>query len=330
MPAFPNLKFHVARLLGAALLCAATQASIAQSPYPARPIRMIVTVAAGGGVDLMARITAQRLSEQLGKQVLVENQGGSGGTLARGAVARAPADGYTLLFDSLSNVTSAVLMTNLKYDPVSDLVPVTLATQFPLVIIVSPDTPAKTLKEFLALARDNPGKYSYASSGIGSIPHLALELFKSLARVDILHVPYKGNAPAVADLFAGRVTMMIDGVPPQLKNITSGKVRALGVSTKTRSFVLPNVPTVSEDGLPDYEVAFWTGIFAPAKTPKAIIDALAAETAAAMKHPEIAARLKELGADGVGSSPEEFERQWRKELASYGKIARDAGIKAQE
>ena len=321
--------YRLCRAAFALLLCAAAQASLAQS-YPSKPVRLIVTVAAGGGVDLMARMTAQRLSEQLGRQVLVENQGGSGGTLARETVARAPADGYTLLFDSVSNVSSAVLMTNLRYHAVNDFTPVTLATQFPLVVIVSPDTPAQNLKEFLALVRSNPGKYTYGSSGVGSIPHLALELFKSLAGVDILHVPYKGNAPAVADLFAGRLTMMIDGVPPQLKNIVSGKVRALGVSTKTRSFVLPNVPTIDEDGIPGYEIAFWTGMFAPAKTPRAIVNLLAAETAVAMKHPETLKRLRELGADGVGSSPEDFERLWRRELASYGKVVKDANIKAEE
>jgi len=321
---------NIARVVLVFLGFMAINQASGQGVYPAKPIRLIVTVAAGGGVDLMARLTAQRLSEQLGRQVIVENQGGSGGTLARAAVARASADGYTLLFDSLSNVASAALMTGLKYDPVADFMPVTLVSQFPLAIIVSTDTPAKTLQEFLALARESPGKYSYASSGVGSIPHLAIELLKASARVDILHVPYKGNAPAVADLFAGRVTMMMDGVPPQLKNIAAGKLRALAVSTKTRSFVLPNVPTIMESGLPEYEVAFWTGIFAPAKTPKAIINLLAAETAIAMRHPDITSRLKELGADGVGSSPEEFERQWRKEITDYRKLAKEANIKAED
>jgi len=315
------------RVLSALALCAAALQSVAQSDYPSKPIRLVVPLAAGGGVDLMARITAQKLAEQLGQQVLVENQGGGGGTIAAAAVARAAPDGYTFMFASMSAAVNAVVYTNLKYDPVNDFASVTLVARFPLVLVVNPDTPARDMKAFIALLRANPGKYNYGSSGIGSITHLAAELFKTLAQVDMLHVPYKGNAAVVADLFAGRVTMMIDGVPPQAKNIAAGKVRALAVTTTTRSEVLPNVPTMIESGITDYDIAFWTAIFAPSRTPRAIIERLAAETAKAMKHPDTVKRMKDLGSEGVGSTPEVLERLWRQDLARYGKIVRDSGIK---
>lgn len=302
--------------------------AIAQSNFPSKPIRMVVPLTAGGGVDLMARITAQRLSEQLGQQIIVENQGGAGGTIAGAAVARSEPDGYTLLFQSMSSaVINSVVYTNLKYDPVKDFSAITLVARFPLVLVINPDIPAKDIKEFIALLKANPGKYNYGSSGVGTIVHLAGELFKSLANVDMVHIPYKGNSAVVADLLSGRVAMMIDGVPPQLSSIKAGKVRALAVTTTSRSEVLPNVPTMVEGGLPGYEIAFWVGMFAPAKTPKAIVDLLAAETAKAMKHPETLKRLKDLGAEGVGSTADELNRFWRQELSQYGKIVKDVGIK---
>lgn len=302
--------------------------AIAQSNFPSKPIRMVVPLTAGGGVDLMARITAQRLSEQLGQQIIVENQGGAGGTIAGAAVARSEPDGYTLLFQSMSSaVINSVVYTNLKYDPVKDFSAITLVARFPLVLVINPDIPAKDIKEFITLLKANPGKYNYGSSGVGTIVHLAGELFKSLANVDMVHIPYKGNSAVVADLLSGRVAMMIDGVPPQLSSIKAGKVRALAVTTTSRSEVLPNVPTMVEGGLPGYEIAFWVGMFAPAKTPKAIVDLLAAETAKAMKHPETLKRLKDLGAEGVGSTADELNRFWRQELSQYGKIVKDVGIK---
>jgi len=317
----------------AALALTATLAApaLAQSDWPSRPVRLVVPFAAGGGIDLMARITAQRLTEQLGQQIVVENQGGGGGTIAAAAVARAAPDGYTFVFHSVSSaVVNAVVFTNLKYDPVNDFVPVTIAARFPLVMVVNPEVPAQDLREFIALLRANPGKYSYGSSGIGTGIHLAAELFKSLAQVDIVHVPYKGTAAVMADLMAGRVAMLIDGVPPQVKNIAAGKVRALAVTTTTRSAVLPAVPTMIESGLAGYDIPFWTGIYAPARTPKAIVDRLAAETAKAMKHPDTVRRLTEVGAEGVGSTPEELDRFWRQQLALYGKIVKDSGIRLEQ
>lgn len=319
---------HLFLALAAVASCVAAPLSVAQGDYPSKPIRMVVPLAAGGGVDLMARLTAQRLAEQLGQKVLVENQGGAGGTIAAAGVARSAPDGYTLLFQSISSaVVNAVVYTNLKYDPINDFAPVSLVARFPLVAIINPQIPAKDMKEFISLVRANPGKYSYGSSGVGTIVHLAGELFKTIARVDMVHVPYRGNSAVMADLFAGRVAMAIDGVPPQVSNIGSGKVRALAVTTTTRSPVLPNVPTMVESGLAGYDIPFWTAIFVPAKTPRAIVDRLAGETAKAMKNPESVKRLTELGAEGVGSTPQELDKFWRSQLALYGKIVKDSGVK---
>jgi len=311
-----------------ALLAAVAFPAVAQSDYPSKPIKLVVPFASGGGIDLMARITAQRLTEQLGQQVLVENQGGAGGTIASAAVARSAPDGYTFVFHSVSSaVVNAVVFTNLKYDPVADFTPVTLAVRFPLVMVVNPEVPAKNMAEFIALLKANPGKYSYGSSGFGTGIHLAAEMFKSIAQVDIVHVPYKGTSAVMPDLLAGRVAMLIDGVPPQVKNIAAGRVRALAVTTTTRSMALPEVPTMIESGVSGYDIPFWTAIFAPARTPQAAVERIAAETGKAMKHPDTIARLKELGAEGVGSTPAELEAFWKQQLALYGKIVKDANIK---
>jgi tripartite-type tricarboxylate transporter receptor subunit TctC len=317
-------------LAALALTVAACGALSAQEPWPNRPIKLVVPLTAGGGVDMMARVTAQHLSDQLGQQVVVENQGGAGGTIAANAVARARPDGYTLIFQSASSaVVNALVYKNLPYDPVKDLIPVTLAGRFPLVLIANLELPAKDLGELIALLKANPGKYSYGSSGVGTMPHLAGELFKSMAGVDIVHVPYRGNSAIMADLFAGRVAIMFDGPPTQLGNIREGKVRALAITTAERSPVLPTVPPVA-DTLPGYAIPFWTAIFAPANTPKDVVERIAAETGKAMQHPDVLRRYGELGIVGVGSSPQELDRFWRAQLDYLGKIVKDANIKPVE
>jgi tripartite-type tricarboxylate transporter receptor subunit TctC len=303
---------------------------LAQEAWPSRPIKLVVPLTAGGGVDMMARVTAQHLSDQLGQQIVVENQGGAGGTIAANQVARARPDGYTLIFQSVSSaVVNALVYKNLPYDPVKDLIPVTLAGRFPLVLIANPDVPAKDLGEFIGLLKANPGKYSYGSSGVGTMPHLAGELFKSMAGVDIVHVPYRGNSAIMADLFAGRVALMFDGPPTQLGNIQGGKVRAFAITTVERSPVLPAVPPVA-DTLPGYAIPFWTAIFAPANTPREIVERIAAETNKAMQHPDVLRRYGELGIVGVGSSPQELDHFWRQQLDYLGKIVKDANIKPVE
>ena len=279
---------------------------------------------------MMARLTAKHLSDQLGQQVVVENQGGAGGTIAANMVARSRPDGYTLIFQSVSSaVVNALVYKNLQYDPIKDLTPVTLAGTFPLIVVVNPELPAKDLRELIALLKANPGKYSYGSSGVGTMPHLAGELFKSMAGVDVVHVPYRGNSAIMGDLLAGRVAMMYDGPPTQLGNIQSGKVRALAITTTERSPVLPDVPPVA-DLLPGYAIPFWTAIFAPANTPKEIVERIAAETNKAMRHPEVVRRYGEIGVAGIGSSPQELDRFWRQQLDYLGKIVKDAGIKPVE
>jgi tripartite-type tricarboxylate transporter receptor subunit TctC len=323
------------RSLGAFALLAALCGSLctlvsAQETWPNRPIKLIVPLTAGGGVDMMARVTAQHLGDQLGQRVVVENQGGAGGTIAANMVAHARPDGYTLIFQSVSSaVVNAYVYKNLQYDPIKDLIPVTLAGSFPLVLVANPDLPAKNLGELIRLLKANPGKYSYGSSGVGTMPHLAGELFKSMAGVDVVHVPYRGNSAIMADLFAGRVAMMYDGPPTQLGNIQSGKVRALAITTAERSPVLLDVPPMAET-LPGYAIQYWTAIFAPAGTPKEIVERIAAETNKAMKDPDVARRFGEIGVVGIGSSPQELDRYWHQQFDYLGKIVKDANIKPVE
>jgi tripartite-type tricarboxylate transporter receptor subunit TctC len=320
-----------ARWFGAlGIIVAASGAVSAQEAWPSRPIKLVVPLTAGGGVDMMARLTAQHLSDQLGQQVVVENQGGAGGTIAASTVARARPDGYTLIFQSVSSaVVNALVYKNLPYDPIKDLIPVTLAGSFPLVLVTNPDLPAKDLGELIALLKANPGKYSYGSSGVGTMPHLAGELFKSMAGVDIVHVPYRGNSAIMADLFAGRVAIMFDGPPTQLGNIQGGKVRALAITTAERSPVLPAVPPVA-DTLPGYAIPFWTAIFAPANTPKDVVERIAAETGKAMQNPDVIRRYGDVGIVGIGSSPQELDRFWREQLNYLGKIVKGANVKPVE
>jgi len=312
-------------MLACVAFAVASPGAAAQDGFPAKPVKLIVPLAAGGGIDFTARTTAQKLSDVLGQQVVVENQGGAGGVLGVNAVARAAPDGYTLLYHSVSGVVSSVVGKDLPYDWLRDLAPVSLVTRFAPVLIINPSLPARDLKEFIALAKANPGKFSYGSSGAGTAIHLASELFKAAAGVDIVHVPYRGNAGVMPDLLAGRIAMLIDGVPAQAKNIDSGLVRALAVTTRTRSAALPGVPTMMEQGV--YEVPYWTAIYAPAATPKPIVDKLAADIAKAMKDPGVVSRLKEAGTEAVGSTPQELDTFNRDQFALYRGIVADPRLK---
>lgn len=303
----------------------------AQDNFPNKPVRLLVPFSAGGGIDLMARITAQQLGEVLGQPVVVENQGGGGGVVASRMVAKAPADGYTLVFHSVSSaVVNAQVYKDLGYDPIGGFTPISLVAQFPLVLLVNTGVPAKDLKEFIALLKANPNKYSYGSSGVGTGIHFAAELFRTLAGVDIQHVPYKGTSAALTDLLGGRIEMLIDGVPPQVQNINTGRVRALGVTTSKRSSVLPNVPTLAESGLAGYDLPFWVGIYAPAATPKPVVAKLSAAVGRAVRDPATAAKYKEAGADGVGSTSEELDKFWKDQIAVYARIAKNSGIKLEQ
>lgn len=312
--------------LSAAMALACPSTGKTDSEWPNKPIRVVVPLSAGGGVDLMARILAEQLGRQLNANVYVENQGGAGGTIAAAAVARSNPDGYTFIFQSVSSaVVNALVYKRLTYDPVNDFAPVTLFGVFPLVAIIDPKIPAKSLQEFIALVKASPGKFAYGSSGVGTSIHVAGELFKKLASVDIIHVPYRGNSAALADLLGGRISLMFDGVAPQLGNINSGAVRPLGVSTKERSKVLPDVPAMREI-VPGYEMPFWTALFAPAKTPRDIIRRVSDEAIKATKNPVVVKRLAELGVDPVASSPEDLDKFWHEQLDYYRKIVEAANI----
>jgi tripartite-type tricarboxylate transporter receptor subunit TctC len=310
--------------VAALLACAAP--AIAQDNFPSRPIKFVVPLAAGGGIDFTARVTAQKLSDVIGQQVVVENQGGAGGSIGVNQVVRAPADGYTLLYHSVTGVVNAAVAKDLPFDYMRDLVPVALVTRFAAVMVINPAVPAKNLKEFIALAKADPGKYSYGSSGAGTGIHLATEMFKRAAGVDIVHVPYRGNAGVMPDLLAGRIQLLVDGVPPQVKNIEAGSVRALGVLSRARSPGLPNVPTMIEQGL-DYEVPYWTAIYAPAATPKPIVEKLSTEIAKAMKDPDVIERLRKAGTEAVGSTPAEMDAFNRQQFDLYRKVVQDPSLK---
>ena len=309
-------------LFGLAWLLALSTVVRAQSDFPSRPIKMIVPFPPGGGIDVTARIAAQALTDVLGQQIVVQNQGGAGGAIATDAVVKANPDGYTLLYHSTTGIVHAAVTENLPYDWMRDLAPVSIVTRFAPVMIVSPTLPVKDLKEFIALLKANPGKYSFASSGTGTAVHLAEELFKEKAGVDMIHVPYHGTVAAMPDLLAGRIAMMIDGVPVQTQNIRKGVVRALAVTTSTRSPSIPDVPTMKEAGL-DYEVPFWTAIYAPIQTPKPIIDKLAAAISKAMHDPAAVKRLADVGTEAVGSSPAELNDLTHQQFNLYRGIVQN-------
>ena len=308
----------------AAVACAAVLLPTpgrAQSEFPSRPIKLVVPFPAGGGIDTTARVVAQALGGVLGQQILVQNQGGAGGAIATDAVVKAEPDGYTLLYHSTTGIVHAAVTEKLPYDWMQDLAPVSIVTRFAPVMIVSPSLPVKDLKEFIALLKANPGRYSFASSGTGTAVHLAEELFKQKAGVDIVHVPYRGTGAAMPDLLSGRIAMMIDGVPAQTENIRVGTVRALAVTTSTRSPSIPDIPTMKEAGL-DYEVPFWTAVYAPIRTPQPVVEKLTAAFDKAVHEDGVVKRLADVGTEAVGSSAAALDALTRQQFALYRDIVR--------
>ena len=305
--------------------CACAQAQ----NYPNRPVRMVVGFPPGGGTDVVARIIAPGLSENLGQSVVIENRPGATGTVAAAAVAKSTPDGYTIMMGHVSvNAIAPSLFPNLQYDVLKDFAPVTLAASVPHFVVVHPSLPVHSIRELIAYARERPGKLSFPSAGNGSTPHLAGEIFKSMAGVNLVHVPYKGSGQSMADLLAGQHQVAFDTAPASAGNVRSGRMRVLGVSTAKRIPEYPDVPTVAEAGVPGYEVITWYGVFAPAGTPAAVVNRLHAEIAKAMESPVAHARLAEAGADGsVTRSPEEFAAIVRADTARYAKIIKEAGLK---
>ena len=311
------------------LAIAATVISIsgpAGAAYPERPIRLIVPFPAGGAADFMARGMAQRLGAELGQQVIIDNRGGAGGTPAVEAVARAPADGHTLLFGTMgTQAINPALYPGLRYDPLRDFAPIGLTHITPRVLVVHASVAAKSVAELIALARATPGALTYGSAGSGSSSHLSGALFASMAGVDLLHVPYKGSAPLLTDLLAGRLDMTFDSYTVYEEHIRSGRVRALGVTSKSRLAALPNVPTIAEAGLKGYDVSNWLGLLAPAGTPKEIIATLHAALGRAMATPALRQQLGALGIEPVSGTPGEFAALLRAELPRWAAIVKKSG-----
>jgi tripartite-type tricarboxylate transporter receptor subunit TctC len=298
-------------------------------PYPAHPVRLLVPLAAGGPTDVFARLMAQKLSEQLGKQFYVENVPGAGGNIGTGRAAQATPDGYTLLVAASSYVTNPSLYATIPYDPVKDFEPITVGAINIAALTVNPSLPAHTVKELVALIKANPGKYSYASAGTGQSAHLAGELFRLTAGLDLVHVPYNGSGPATAAVVAGHTPIAFASSATAAPQVKDGKLRALAVVGKTHMPVLPGVPTMAEADYPEVEVEDWLAFLAPAGTPRDVIALLHREIVAIIALPEMKERMAALGFVPVGNSAEEFAAQIRTELAKRAKIIRDAGIKAE-
>jgi tripartite-type tricarboxylate transporter receptor subunit TctC len=294
--------------------------------YPSRPMHMVVGFAAGGGADIIARLIGQALSERLGQQIIVDNRPGAGTNIATEAVARAAPDGYTLLLANSPNAINTTLYDNLSFDFIRDIAPVASIGRVPLVMVVNPSLPAKTVPEFIAYAKANPGKVNMGSGGNGAPDHMSGELFKALAGVGILHVPYRGVAPAITDLLGGQVQVIFGTMPAVIEFVKAGKLRALAVTTATRSEALPDVPSVAEF-VPGYEASQWYGIGAPRSTPAELIERLNKETNAVLAEPRMKARLAELGASVLSGSPADFSKLIVDETAKWAKVVKISGAK---
>jgi tripartite-type tricarboxylate transporter receptor subunit TctC len=300
----------------------------AQGDYPNKPIRLVVSFAAGGISDVLARALAIPLSKQLGQQVIVENKPGAGTTIAGEFIARSPADGYTIwLQDITTHAINVALYSRLPYDSTRDFSFIAMVASTPLMLVVHPSTPAASVRELVALLQANPGKYSYGSSGNGTIVHLASEMLKSAARVDVLHVPYKGSNPATAAILAGEVTFVFSTMPPAISNAKAGRLRALAVTTAKRVDPAPEIPTMIEAGLPNFEIVLYSGILAPKSLERALVNRLNAEFAKVVQLPEIRNIYEKIGAEPLAMSPEEFEKRTAQEIAKLAPVVKASGAK---
>jgi len=312
----------------AALLLAsvfAASAPVAAQDYPKKQIELVVPFVAGGTTDNVARLIAQRFSESWGQTVIVNNRPGGGSTIGHAVVAKAPPDGHTLLVTTISFAITAV-MQKLPFDPIKDFAPISEFASLPLILVVHPSLPATNLKEFIAMAKSKAGGWDYASSGVGTSPHLAAEMFKSMAGVDMVHVPYKGNAEAMNAFLGGHIKIYFALVPAVLQHVKAGNLRAIAVTTEQRLPYLPDVPTIAESGFPGYEISSWQGVFAPGGTPRDVVGKINGEVVRLLSVPEVRARISLEGADPVGSSSEAFAERVKSEIAKWSKVARSAGI----
>ncbi|WP_454732854.1 MULTISPECIES: tripartite tricarboxylate transporter substrate binding protein [Cupriavidus] len=320
---------HVSRIALAILAATTTALTSAEPAYPSKPVKIIVGYAPGGSADTVARLLANRLSIQMGQSFVVENRPGAASSIAASGVARAPADGYTLFLGSNANAINTTLYKKLTFDIQKDFAPVALVTSFPNVMVVNPALPVKTVGEFIAYAKSHPDGVNYGSSGIGSSTHLAAEMFKSMAGIKMEHVQYKGSAPALTDLMAGQVQVMFDNAPSVLPFIRSGKLRALAVTSGQPQAFAPQVPTVSGSALPGYEVKSWYGLFAPARTPPAIVNALNQQINAALQEASVRGNLAALGASPEGGMPEAMRKHLGQEVTKWAVVIRSSGVTAE-
>jgi tripartite-type tricarboxylate transporter receptor subunit TctC len=311
----------------AALLACVADGALAQG-YPAKPIKIVVPFTPGGTTDVLARAVGQKLTANWGQPVVIDNRPGAGGNIGSEVVAKAAGDGYTLLMGTIStHGINPSLYTKLPFDAVKDFAPVSLVARVPNVLVLHPSVPANSVKELIALAKAKPGQLNFASSGNGTSIHLSGEMFKTMAGVQMSHIPYKGSAPALTDLLGGQVSLMFDNMPTALPHVKAGRLKALAVTTAKRSPALPELPTVAESGLPDFEATSWFGVLAPAATPKEIVSKLSGEIAKILKTPDVQAQLSGQGAEPVGSTAEEFATHIKSEMAKWAKVVKESGAR---
>ncbi len=315
-------------LMTAALFAAFSTAALAA--YPERPIRLIVAFEAGGSTDIIARLVGQKLAERLGQQVVMDNRGGAGGTIGTEMAAKASPDGYTLTMGTTStHVIAPAALPNVRYDPLNDFTPITLVASTPYLLVLNPGVKANTLKDFIALMKSQPGKLNYASAGAGSTTHLAMEMLKQAAGVDIVHVPYKGNGPAGTATIGGQVQALFGSMPAVLPHAKGGRLRPIAVGTAKRSQALPEVPTVAESGYPGFEVSLWLGFFAPKGTPAAIVSRLQGELTKIAQSPEMKEQFERNGADAITTTQAELVKLMKSELTKYSDVIKKGNIKLQ-
>jgi tripartite-type tricarboxylate transporter receptor subunit TctC len=312
------------------LLCIANANVVVAQNYPIKAVRIVVPFAPGGGTDLVARTLAPRLNEALGQPFVVENRGGAGGVIGADMVAKSAPDGYTLVMGTPGSMTiNPNLTAKMPYDTLRDFAPISLATISPFVLTVHPSLPVKNLKEFIAFAKTQPSRLNYGTSGNGSVAHLSTEYLKVLAKIDLVHVPYKGSSLALTDTLAGQLQVLFDNLPVVQPHIKTGKLRLMGVGTQQRSALIPSAPTIAESGVPGFEASTAFGVMAPANTPAAVVNRLSQEIVRILQTPEIKERLATQGLEAVGSTPLQYDAHLRAELAKYARIVKSAGIKVE-
>jgi tripartite-type tricarboxylate transporter receptor subunit TctC len=322
------MRYLPSRLLKAAGMVLALSTAVAAQDYPIKPVRLVIPFPPGGSNDIVGRLVATQLGEKLGKQVIVENRGGAGGVVATEMVSKAEADGYTLLMISLAHAVNPWLY-KLSYDPIKSFAPVGMLGSGPNIVTVHPDLPVKSIKDLVALAKQKPGELQYASAGVGSFQHLGGELFKLMSGADLMHVPFKGGGPAMIDVMGGHTKVLFSSLVQTTPHIRSGKLRALATGGSKRSPVFPDLPTVAEAGVPDYEGVNWWGILAPAGTPKAIVDKLSRDIAAALASPEVQKQFESEGAEVVQMDPDQFGKFLAAEMTKWERVVKEANIKAE-